>query len=363
MGQVLGYTRMLLRAYARDWTALFFAFFFPLIFMGLFGILNFGSFGHVAMGIVDNANNADSQAFRAGLGNIGTLHLSGGTVDGELESLQKGDRDIVLVIPADFKIAPAGPGRAVPTLTLYANQGRGEQVAVGSAILTQVIDQMSFAITQTAPVIATRRENIAGRNLKYVDFLTPGIIGMTVMQLGIATVMFAFVVDRQRGVIRRIMATPISRRNYMAAHVLERLLLAVVQVLILIAVAVFAFKVNIVGSLALVLGIAVLGSVLFLCLGFAVTGFVTTENQAPAVLQLVTLPQMFLSGVFFSRDAVPAFLRPVSDVLPLTFLNDALRQVATAGAGIAEISGDLIGIVVWSVMTFFIAFRFFKLET
>ncbi len=362
MGQVLGYTRMLLRAYARDWTALFFAFFFPLIFMGLFGILNFGSFGHVAMGIVDDANNSDSQAFRAGLGRIGTLQLSSGTSEDELARLQKGDRDIVLVIPADFKIAPARPGSAVPTVTLYANQGRGEQVAVGSAILTQVIDQMSFAITQTAPVIATKREEIAGRNLKYVDFLTPGIVGMTVMQLGIATVMFAFVVDRQRGVIRRIMATPITRRNYMAAHVLERLLLAVVQVLILIAVAVFAFKVNIVGSLGLLLGIAVLGSVLFLCLGFAVTGFVTTENQAPAVLQLVTLPQMFLSGVFFSRDAVPAFLKPVSDVLPLTFLNDALRQVATAGAGIADISGDLVGIVVWSLITFFIAFRFFKLD-
>ncbi len=363
MSQIVGYTLMLLRAYTRDGTALFFGFFFPLIFMGLFGILNFGAFGHVAVGIVDNANNADSQAFRAGLAKIETLQLSSGTNEDQLADLQKGDRDLVLVIPADFKIAPARPGSAVPTLTIYENQGRGEQVAVGNAILTQVIDQMSFAITQSAPVVATKREAVAGRNLKYVDFLTPGIVGMTIMQLGIAGVMFTFVVDRQRGVIRRIMATPISRRNYMAAHVLERLILAVVQVLILLAVAVFAFKVSIVGSLALVLGIAVLGSVLFLCLGFAVTGFVTTENQAPAIMQLVTLPQMFLSGVFFSRDAVPAFLKPVSDVLPLTFLNDALRQVSTTGAGILDIRGDLIGIVVWSAVTFFIAFRFFKLET
>src|SRR6266540_378480 len=138
---------MLLRAYMRDGTALFFAFFFPLIFMGLFGILNFGSFGHVAIGIVDDANNADSQAFRAGLAKIETLQLSSGTKDEQLASLEKGDRDIVLVIPADFKIAPARPGSTVPTLTLYVNQGRGEQVAVGSAILTQAIDQMSFAVT------------------------------------------------------------------------------------------------------------------------------------------------------------------------------------------------------------------------
>jgi ABC-2 type transport system permease protein len=246
---------------------------------------------------------------------------------------------------------------------MYENQGRGQEVAVGSAILTQVIDQMSFAVTQSAPIVTTRVEEVAGRNLKYVDFLTPGIVGMTIMQLGIAGVMFTFVVDRQRGVIRRIMATPISRRNYMAAHVLERLILAVLQVLILLAVAVFAFKVTIVGSLGTVLLMSVLGSVMFLCFGFAVTGFVTTENQAPAIMQLVTLPQMFLSGVFFSRDAVPAFLKPVSDVLPLTFLNDALRQISTAGATLGDLPGDVIGIVVWSVVTFVIAFRFFKLET
>jgi ABC-2 type transport system permease protein len=354
---------MLLRAYTRDWVALFFGFFFPLIFMGLFGILNFGSFGHVGTGIVDNANNADSQAFRGALAKVETLKITVGTLDGELTALKKGDRDMVLVIPADFKIAPARPGSAVPTLTMYENQGRGQEVAVGSAILTQVIDQMSFAVTQSAPIVTTKVEEVAGRNLKYVDFLTPGIVGMTIMQLGIAGVMFTFVVDRQRGVIRRIMATPISRRNYMAAHVLERLILAVLQVLILLAVAVFAFKVTIVGSLGTVLLMSVLGSVMFLCLGFAVTGFVTTENQAPAIMQLVTLPQMFLSGVFFSRDAVPAFLKPVSDVLPLTFLNDALRQISTAGATIADLPGDVIGIVIWSVITFVIAFRFFKLET
>ncbi|HYR93883.1 MAG TPA: ABC transporter permease [Methylomirabilota bacterium] len=363
MGQILSYTRMLLRAYTRDWVALFFGFFFPLIFMGLFGILNFGSFGHVGTGIVDNANNADSQAFRGALAKVETLKITVGTLDDELTALKKGDRDIVLVIPADFKIAPARPGSAVPTLTMYENQGRGQEVAVGSAILTQVIDQMSFAVTQSAPIVTTKVEEVAGRNLKYVDFLTPGIVGMTIMQLGIAGVMFTFVVDRQRGVIRRIMATPISRRNYMAAHVLERLILAVLQVLILLAVAVFAFKVTIVGSLGTVLLMSVLGSVMFLCFGFAVTGFVTTENQAPAIMQLVTLPQMFLSGVFFSRDAVPAFLKPVSDVLPLTFLNDALRQISTAGATLGDLPGDVIGIVVWSVITFVIAFRFFKLET
>jgi ABC-2 type transport system permease protein len=361
--QILGYTVMLLNAYRRDWVALFFGFFFPLVFMGLFGILNFGSFGSVSMGIVDKANNADSQSFREGLSKIQTLKLETGDEAAEQDALQKGDRDLVLVIPSDFRIAPARPGQPVPTLTLYENQGRGEQVAVGRAILDQVINQMSFAVTQTAPILVTRTEEVQGRNLKYVDFLTPGILGMTIMQLGVASVMFTFVIDRQRGVIRRIMATPISTRNYMASHVLMRLILAVLQVLVLLAVAVFGFKVAIVGSIWALLLMVVLGSVVFLTLGFAVSAFVTTENQAPAIMQLVTLPQMFLSGVFFSREAVPAFLKPVADVLPLTFLNEALRQISTAGASLGDLGPQIIGMVIWSVITFVIAFRFFRLET
>ena len=362
MRQIVGYTAMLLRAYTRDWVALFFGFFFPLIFMSLFGVLNFGGFGHVALGIVDEAGNADSAQLISAFAKVETLQVTKGARADQLTALDKGDRDLVLVIPSDFKIVPAQAGQSVPTLTLYQSTSRGEQAAVGSAIIQQFVDQMSFAVTRTAPVVTIKREEVNGRNLKYVDFLTPGIVGMTIMQLGIASVMFTFVVDRQRGVIRRIMATPITRRNYMAAHVLERLILAVVQVFVLVAVAVFLFHVQIVGSLATVLLLTVLGSTLFLCLGFAVTGFVTTENQAPAIMQLITLPQMFLSGVFFSRDAVPAFLKPVSDYLPLTFLNDALRQVSTAGATLGDIRGDLVGIVVWSVVTFVLAFRFFRLE-
>src|SRR5437867_1630745 len=363
VGQVLGYTRMLIRAYMRDWVALFFGFFFPLIFMSLFGVLNFGSFGHVSLGVADEAGNADSAQLVAAFSKIETLQVHKGSRGDELAAMDKGDRDIVLVIPSDFRIAPVQPGQTAPTMTMYQSSARAEQSAVGASIVQQFIDQLSFAVTRTAPVVTVKREEVAGRNLKYVDFLTPGIVGMTIMQLGIASVMFTFVVDRQRGVIRRIMATPISRRAYMAAHVLERLILAVLQVGVLIAVAVLLFKVQIVGSMAVLLLLTVLGSALFLCLGFATSAFVTTEQQAPAVMQLVTLPQMFLSGVFFSRDVVPSFLKPISDYLPLTFLNDALRQVATAGASLVDIRGDLVGLVLWAAVTFVLAFRFFRLET
>jgi ABC-2 type transport system permease protein len=362
VSQILRYTAMLLRSYTRDRTALFFGFFFPLIFMGLFGILNFGATGNVNLGIDDEAKNADSQHFVDAMKSVSTFKVSAGTRDDLTKKLTAGDLDIVLVIPSDFRIAPVRAGTAAPSMTELTSAARPEQGVIGTAIITQIIDQISFAVTQTSPIVATKREEVAGRNLRYVDFLTPGIVGMTIMQLGIASVAFAFVVDRQRGVIRRILATPISRRNFLAAQVLERLILAVVQVLILIGVAVLAFKVVIVGSMLTLILVTIVGATVFLCIGFAVTGLVATENAAPPVTQLVTLPQMFLSGVFFSRDSVPAFLKPVADVLPLTYLNDALRSVAVNGAGLADIVPQLAGLAVWIVVSFVLAFRLFRLD-
>src|SRR5437867_35394 len=97
---------MLIRAYMRDWVALFFGFFFPLIFMSLFGVLNFGSFGHVSLGVADEAGNADSAQLVAAFSKIETLQVHKGSRGDELAAMDKGDRDIVLVIPSDFRIAP-----------------------------------------------------------------------------------------------------------------------------------------------------------------------------------------------------------------------------------------------------------------
>src|SRR5512132_3798292 len=125
---------MLLRAYARDRTALFFGFFFPLFFMVLFGVLNFGGSVRVDLGLVDEAKNEQSASFIATLGKIETFKLATGERDSELAKLSAGDRDLVLVIPSDFRVAPSRPGASVPTLTLYRSSAQAEAGAVGTAI-------------------------------------------------------------------------------------------------------------------------------------------------------------------------------------------------------------------------------------
>jgi ABC-2 type transport system permease protein len=361
--QAVIYALMLGRAYVRDFVALFFSLFLPLMFMLIFGALNLGSFGHVNMGIVDQARSADSERFVAALRQIDTLALATGELQTEKERLTRSERDMVVVIPPNFRILPAQPGQAVPTITVYENAGRGQQVAVGNAIISQVIDRISFAVSGSAPIVATRQEQVSAIRLRYVDFLVPGIIGMNVMQLAIFSVAFAMVASKERGVLRRIMATPLRPRTFIGAHVLMRLVLAIIQVLILIAVATVVFNVHIVGSLVDVLVLALLGSGAFLTIGFALAGWATSEAQVPPIANLLTLPQFFLSGVFFPKDAAPELIRPLSYVLPLTFLNDGLREVSTAGASLWDVRGDILGLLVWCAVGFVLAIRLFRFES
>jgi ABC-2 type transport system permease protein len=102
---------------------------------------------------------------------------------------------------------------------------------------------------------------------------------------------------------------------------------------------------------------------MFLTFGFALAGWATSDNQVAPIANLITLPQLFLSGVFFSRDAAPAVIRPLTDLLPLTFLNDALREVSTEGATLVDVSGDVLGMIAWTIVGFFVALRLFRFQT
>lgn len=363
MIQVLRFAAMLFRAYLRDFTALFFGMFLPLGFMLIFGALNFGGGIEVNAGVVDQARNADSARLVSALEGIDAFELTAGPLGEERAELDRGDRDVVIVIPEGFRIAPLQPGATAPEITLLEHSSRPQESAVARAVLAQLITQTSFAVTGTSPVIALRSEEVSAQDLEYIDFLMPGIVGMNVMQLAIFSVAFGLVIEKQRGVLRRVMATPMPPIRFLAGHVLMRLVLATVQVMILIGVAVLLFKVTVVGSLFDVLALTTLGSIMFLTFGFALAGWATTDNQVAPVAQLVTLPQLFLSGVFFPRESAPEFLRPVTDVLPLTFLNEALREVSAQGATLVDVRGDILGMIVWSVIGFAVALRLFRFQT
>ena len=350
------------KMFVRNRGALFFTLVVPLVIMLIFGVLNFGGTTQVALGVVDEANNQASQVLVGALEQTDAFDLTtGGNREDELQQLADGERDMVLVIPAGFAIPLSDEPDA--QLVAYTSEAQQQQGQIGNLLLNAVVAQVMLTAgdpgAPPGPVVQT--EQLPGRDLGYIDFLVPGMLALTVMQLGLFSVAFGFVQLKRTGALRRLFATPTSPSYFLGAQVTSRLIIGEAQVLILLGVGLW-FGLQLVGSVALLLGVAALGSTIFLAMGFAVAGWAKNEDQAAPVANLISLPMTFLSGVFFPREAMPDVLQRITDFLPLTYLANALRAITNEGAGIPDISQDLVGMAVWAVISFVIAVRLFRWE-
>lgn len=352
-------TVMLMRVFWRDVGSVFFTFLVPVMIMGIFGILNLGGgFGHVNLGVVDEAQTPGTAQFTTGLGQIDALRITTGARDAELGALRKGDRDLVLVFPAGFAPSPQSPA----TVEVYENVGHAQQVGVGEAILAQAIDRASFAVAGIQPIAKLEKQQVDSRNLTYVDFLLPGMIAFSVMQLGLFSVAFGIVNQKQKGILRRMLATPLTPAALLSANVVVRVINIVLVVIVLLAMGVLLFKVKLAGTLPEIAVTAVLGGAVFLGFGFAIAGYAKNEDQAAPLAQIVSLPMAFLSGVWFPRDSVPEPFRTLTNYLPLTYMADALRDESTQGLHVWDVPLQLAGLAVWFVISFVLAVRLFRFE-
>ena len=282
----------------------------------------------------------------------------------ERAALADGQRDLIVILPVNFGPVATGQGVVWEPMTIQAlyHAGRAAESQVGLGILRSGVDEMNFALSGVDRLVTLESEAVAARDLAYIDFLMPGIIGMAIMQLGLFSVSFSFVTMKREGVLRRLLATPLSPVTLLGSQVITRLLVVIVQTLILTGVAVFLFGAEFAGNFFAVLLAAGLGGAVFLALGFAVSGWARTEQQAAPLANIVSLPMMFLSGVFFSRDVLPGVLQVVTDYLPLTFLVEAIRGMTVQGDSIIAQWPNFLGMAVWFVIAFIIANRTFRWE-
>ncbi|HEV8252540.1 MAG TPA: ABC transporter permease [Candidatus Limnocylindria bacterium] len=349
--------------FVRNRAAVFFSLFLPLIIMLIFGVLNFEGATTIQLGIVDEARNAASADLIDGLAAFDYIEPTSGSRDAELADLEDGDLDFVLVIPDGFNRQPGVESK----LVAYASTADPAQAQVGQGLLQQAVGTALFATAgggnppggAFAPPVTF--ELVKSRDLGYIDFLVPGIVGMTVMQLGLFGVAFGFVHLKRTGALRRLFATPTSPAYFLGAQVASRLIICAVQVAILLGIGIW-FGLQMFGDYASLAVIVLLAAIIFLAVGFSIAGWAKNEDQAAPVANLISLPMMFLSGVFFPRDAMPDFLASITQFMPLTYVNEALRAVVNDGAGLASLGPELLGMGVWAIITFVLAVRLFKWE-
>jgi ABC-2 type transport system permease protein len=331
----------------RSRQALFFTLFMPMVIMVIFSLIGFDKPQQFDIGIVSDNPQTQTAQFIAGLKGLSVLKVHEGTLADEKSALESGDRTVVLEVSSNFIEAAATTPQ---TLTVMVNQSQQVQSQAIISMLNQFLDKTSLSLAHAQTFFTVKQESIDSHDLTYIDFLLPGLIAMSVMQMSVFSVAFLFVQYKEKGVLKRLAATPMRPIQFVGANAITRLMVSVVQAAIFIAVGVLLLHATVIGSYLLVALCVMLGALMFLGLGFTISGFAKTTESVPAMANLIVFPMLFLGGTFFPVSGMPHWLQVFAKILPLTFFSSALRDVMTKAAGFGAIAGDLAGMLAWGAV-------------
>ena len=199
-----------------------------------------------------------------------------------------------------------------------------------------------------------------GEGNRYIDWLFPALLGMNLMGTGLWGIGFAIAEQRQKKLLRRFLVTPMKRSSYLLSFVLSRMVFLVVELAILLSFGFLILGVPLAGSVINFAAVSILGTLAFAGVGLMVASRPKTIEGISGILNLVMMPMWLCSGVFFSYERFPEAMQGFCRALPLTALNDALRGIMLEGVSLLSVGSELLVLVLWGVISFFLALKFFR---
>jgi ABC-type multidrug transport system permease subunit len=325
--------------FVREPEAVFWVVVFPLALAFALS-LAFRTQGHepVYAGVIDGAGSAE---IRGALTSAPGIEVRIVTRERADLALRDGDVQVIVLpgTPPTYRFDATRPESALARLAVDAALQR----AAGR------VDRFT-AGEQRLEVVGAR----------YIDWLIPGLLGMNIMGTGMWSIGFSVVFARSRRVLKRLAATPMSRRDYLLAQMLARLVFLGLEAGALLGFAVLAFSVPIRGALVTLATVVLVGALAFSGLGLLVASRARTVEAASGWMNFAMLPMWVVSGVFFSSAHFPAATQPFIHALPLTALNDALRAVMLDGASARAVGHELAILSVWTGVSFGVALKVFR---
>jgi ABC-2 type transport system permease protein len=335
-GRVAATTVAQLKMMFRRRIVLFWSLVFPIILMGLLGLLFGQSVGAGTVTVLDQAHTRASRAMVAALDHTDgvTVKTDAGDLTDARTQVKNGDRDALLVLTRS-----GSSGGTVARL--YYSNASATQAGILKGLVSGIASRLSVAATGQPPAIDYAQQSVDSSALDYIDFLLPGILALSIMisaVIGLSTVLVTW---RKRGVLRRLKLTPMPLSEFLVSRVLASLALALLQVGVLIAFGAIVFGVNISATAWAAIPIALAGALCFLVMGFTVGSLVSEPETADAVTNVITNPMMFLSGTFVPVSAMPGFVQGIAKVLPLYYMANGLRDTIVRNEGLVHVLPDL----------------------
>lgn len=352
------YVKASLTAMSRNPSSMIFGFIFPFIFILIFGFIGNRAF-RLDIGVL--AQSDRSNAIYEKLSHIQTLRMVHEPDDAVLlEKLKKGELEALIDIQ---KVNDQTGVRYMLMMTTSSASSNSEAfLAMMDGITAELNIQMSEL--KTLPV-AVQAEKIEGRKYKTIDFILPGQLGFVILSTGVFGAAYVLITLKQRLIIKRFFATPAKGITILLGESLSRLIFAMVQVTVIVLIGTYALGFTLIHgftTLMTLLFISAVGLLVFFGFGLIVSNIAKNEHAVPPVANLIVLPQILLAGTFFPITAFPDWLQPVCRVLPLTYVNDALRKISFDGTGLLDLGTELSVLAVWGVIVFAVNVRIFKWE-
>jgi ABC-2 type transport system permease protein len=362
---VLALTKAYLIRFFRDKTALFFTFLFPLLFLFVFGSINSGGNDDISfkIALLNKAESSFAKDFDTQLRDNDTFEVNESITnfDEARERMGRGEIDTIIELPAGFgdlndKQQPSG------AISVYYSEASPQSGQTVAAVMEGALEEINKNLGQPEPPLTVTQKSTATANLSSFDYVFAGLIGFTILSLGIFGLANQMPAEKKTGVFRRLRASPIKASQLVFANMIYYLVVGIISVILMYLVATFVFDFSMRGNWIYLSIFILLGIITMFGFGLAIGGWAKNENQSAALTNIVALPMMFLSGVFFPRFLMPEWLQGITGYLPLTPIVDGLRLIMTENKSLFDLGAELGIIAVWIVVIYAIAIKVFRWE-
>jgi ABC-2 type transport system permease protein len=360
---VIVFAKISIRRYFRDKTALFFTIAFPLIFLFIFG----GIFGHNAnvsfrVALFNQSSTPVAASFAHGIKSSNTFKLKTGISDlaAAKQQMSRSEIDAAIVLPPSF--GEVKGGHPTGQIVVYYDENDAQAAQTLATVLQGVVTPINAKYVNVNPPFTVTSKSTNQAGLTQFDYVFSGLLGFTIIGLGIFGPVNVFPELKKQGVLRRIHISPLKVWQYFLANVLSQAVIGLISVAIMFIVAVTVFHLKMHGNYLQLAAFVIIGILTIFGIGLAVGGWAKNENQAAPLANIIVFPLMFLTGVFFPTYLMPTWLQHVSTYLPLTPVIDGMRMIITENKGLLELGPQLGLIGIWAVIIYAIAFRVFRWE-
>ncbi|MQR96033.1 ABC transporter permease [Fictibacillus phosphorivorans] len=354
-----------LRIFLRNRQVLFWTLAFPIVLMVMLGsFLGNGNGVSITAAVVDQDKSEQSKNLVKEMEKNEAVSLEKSSNEKDvLDQLKQGDLTLVITIPKGYGENLAAGNKEDPfKLPVYYNETNMAMSQVGLQLVDNAVDTISKKSVSYEPVVITESKGVEALNLRYIDFLVPGIVAMMIMSNNMNGVAGQISSWRERGILRRMQGTTLKASTFIAAQITARFMLNGLQAMIVLAVAWAAFGIEVRGSWLTVITFVALGTLAFMAIGFIIAGIAKTPESAGPIAGFLSFPMLFLGGVFFPIRDMPEFLQPFVQILPIAHLSHALRETMNVGASFLDLGMEAMILGGWLIGAFIVASFTFKWE-